>query len=96
LPPGVEKTLRFSGHRITTKEIPDPITRVRKTVEALEFSCVEEDGVPTSRSFSVVSQKLAGELGPYLVDQRYLRYRFTFLKEAPGAVPPRLVRAVPI
>ena len=96
LPPGVEKRLRFSDHAIVTKQITDPVTKAPKTIEALEFTVTTQDGAPVSRKFSVVSQRLAGELGPYLVDKRYTRYEFTFMKDAPGTVPPRLVRAVPI
>jgi len=96
LEPGKEKRLRFSGHVIVKKQITDPITKAPKTVEALEFDVALEDGSPTTRRFSVVSEKLAGDLGPYLIDKRYLRYEFTIVKDAPGTVPPRLVRAVPI
>jgi hypothetical protein len=96
LQPGVQKVLRFSDHRITTTVITDPITRGSKTVEALQFSVIEEDGSPVSRSFSVISQKLAGELGPYLVGNRYLSYRFTFIKDSPGPTPPRIASVVPV
>jgi len=96
LSPGVEKRLRFSNHVITKKTIVDPVTKLPKTVEALEFDVALDDGQPTARRFSIVSQKLAGDLGPYLVDKRYLRYEFTIVKDAPGAVAPRLVKAVPI
>jgi len=96
LEPGKEKRLRFSAHRIVTKQITDPVTKAMKMVEALDFSVAFDDGVPSGKSFSVVSQKLAGELGPYLVDARYTRYEFTFIKDAPGAIPPRLVKAVPL
>ena len=96
LSPGVERRLRFSDHRIVTKSITDPVSRGPKTVEALEFTVTMDDGAPVSRSFSVVSQRLAGELGPYLVDRRYRYFEFTFVKDAPGAVAPRLVRAVPV
>jgi len=67
-----------------------------KSIEALEFTVTTQDGSPVSRSLSIASQKLAGELGPYLVDKRYKNYEFTIVKDAPGAVAPRLVRAVPI
>jgi hypothetical protein len=96
LAPGVERRLRFSEHRIVTKTITDPVTRGPKSVQALEFTVTMDNGVPVSKAFSIVSQRLAGEMGPYLVDQRYKRYEFTFIKDAPGTVPPRLVRAVPI
>jgi hypothetical protein len=96
LAPGVERRLRFSDHRIVSKVITDPVLKSPKTVQALEFVVSMDDGKPVSKMFSVVSQKLAGELGPYLVDKRYTRYEFTFIKDAPGTVPPRLVRAVPV
>jgi hypothetical protein len=96
LTPGVETRLRLSDHRIVTKQITDPVSKAPKTIEALEFTVTSQEGKPVSRSFSVASQKLAGELGPYLVDKRYQHYEFTFIKDAAGAVAPRLVRAVPI
>jgi len=96
LEPGKEKRLRFSNHVIVKKRITDPITKISKEVEALEFDVTMEDGAPSTRRFSVVSQKLAGDLGPYLADRRYLRYEFTIIKEAPGTVPPRLLSARPI
>jgi hypothetical protein len=48
LPPGVEKKLRFSDHRIVSRPITDAITRAPKTVQALEFTVTMEDGSPTS------------------------------------------------
>lgn len=96
LAPGVEVRLRFSDHRIVTKTIVDPVSKGSKSIEALEFTVTVQDGKVVSRSFSIASQRLAGELGPYLVDKRYRNYEFTIVKDAPGAVAPRLVRAVPI
>jgi len=96
LSPGVEKRLRFSDHVIRRKTITDAATKRPKEVEALEFIVSMEDGVSVSRTFSVVSQKLAGDLGPYLIDRKYLRYEFVFIKDAPGTVAPRLVRATPL
>lgn len=96
LSPGVEKRLRFSDHVLRKKTITDPVTKRPKEVESLEFIVSMEDGSPVSRTFSIVSQKLAGELGPYLIDRRYLRYEFVFIKDAPGTVAPRLVRATPV
>ena len=96
LPPGRPKTLRFDDHRVVSREITDPVTGRRKTVQSLTFDVVMEDGRECTKSFSVISEKLAGDLAGYLHGKRYRRYEFTIIKDRPGFVAPRIVEVRPI
>jgi len=62
LEPDKPKTLRLSNPRIVEKVIRDPKTGRLKTVKALEFDVTEEDGIPVSKVFSTLSEKLATQL----------------------------------
>uniref|UniRef100_A0A6H2A6E1 Uncharacterized protein n=1 Tax=viral metagenome TaxID=1070528 RepID=A0A6H2A6E1_9ZZZZ len=95
LPPGVKKVLHLTDHRVVDRVITVPETGREKSVQSLEFDVDFEDGIAVSKSFSVVSQKLAAELNPYLLGDRYKHFGFTFLKPSPGRIPPRLVLVEP-
>jgi hypothetical protein len=58
---GLEKTLRFSDYQVVKRQVTDPVTRVTKEVESLQFFASEEGGGPSFDSFSIISQRLAGE-----------------------------------
>lgn len=96
LKPGVPVTLHFVDHRVVSRVITDPLRGVPVTRESLIFYVDEVDGRKVDMVFSVLSQKLAAEFAGYLPDKRYTRYRFTILKEAPGFVPPKIVKVTPI
>ena len=61
LEPEKEKCLRFRENslRIEERTIRDPKTGVVKTVRALVLDVIEEDGIPVSKTFSTLSEKLA-------------------------------------
>ena len=59
LVPNQPKRLKLRNPRIEERQIHDPKTRQLKTVRALVFDCFEEDGVPTFKQFSTLSEKLA-------------------------------------
>ena len=59
LEPGKPKRLRLTNPRIEERIIRDPKTGRIKTVRALVFDCIEEDGRPVSKQFSTLSEKLA-------------------------------------
>ena len=59
LTPGVKKRLRLKDPTIEEITIPDPITRRPKVLRRLRFTVVEEDGVPTTKYFTTLSEKLA-------------------------------------
>ena len=62
LPANVPKTLKLTRMRIEERVIEDPKTHLTKTVRALVFDCIEEDGRPVSKIFSTISEKLATQL----------------------------------
>lgn len=62
LPPNTPKTLKLTRPRIEERIITDPKTKLPKTVNALVFDCLEEDGVPVHKIFSTLSDKLATQL----------------------------------
>lgn len=61
---GVEKVLRIKpdSFRIEPRVIIDPVTKAKKTVNAAVMDVIEEDGVPVSKIFSTLSEKLAAIL----------------------------------
>jgi len=95
LRPGVPVTLHFSDHRVVSRPITDPVRGVTVTRESLMFYVDEMDGRAVDMVYSILSQKHAAEFAGYLPEKRYIRYRFTVLKEAAGFVPPKIVRVTP-
>lgn len=95
LEPGVPKRLHFFAHGRVQRQIRDAITGVEKMVDSLYFNVDFEDGKPVSKSYSVVSQRLAAELAPYLPGKRYEHFAFTIVKGAPGMVAPRVLSVEP-
>jgi len=96
LKPGIPVTLHFSDHGIVKRPITDPVRHVGVTRESLMFYVDEVDGAKVDLVYSVLSQKHAAEFAGYLPGKAYMRYRFTVIKDAPGFVPPRIVRVTPI
>lgn len=92
---GIPKRVHFVNHAIETRRIMDPVMKMLKDIQAVVFAVDREDGVAVSKSFSIVSEKLATELGAYLEGKRYVGYEFTFIKDAPGFVAPRIVSVEP-
>lgn len=95
LKPGRPVRMHFRAHKVVDRVITDPTFGVTRTVKSLLFLVDEQDGAPVDKTFSVLSQKLAGELSGYLEENRYLRYDFTLVKDAAGTVPPRIVEVTP-
>jgi len=58
------KCMRFKekSGRIEERIWRDPVTGIVKTGRALVFDVMEEDGVPVSKVFSTLSEKLASKL----------------------------------
>lgn len=91
LRPGVPVKLHFRANKIAERIITDATFGVPRSVRSMLFLVDEEDGRPVDKAFSVLSQRLMDELAGYLEGERYLRYTFTIVKDAPGTVPPRIV-----
>jgi hypothetical protein len=64
LVPDVEKVLRIreGSFRIEPRTIRDPHTKAPKIVNAAVMDVIEEDGVPVTKSFSTLGEKLAAAL----------------------------------
>ena len=96
LKPGIPVTLHFYEHAVVRRQIEDPIRKVLVTRESLLFYVDERDGTKVDLVYSILSQKHAAEFSGYLPGKRYVGYRFTVIKDAPGFVPPRIARVVPL
>jgi len=93
---GKPVVLRFDKFSWLSHPIVDPDLGFSKTVRALVFHVVEQDGRPADTIFSLISTKAQKEIEPYLLAEKFRRYKFTWLKEAPGYVAPRLVNVSPL
>jgi len=81
---GIPKRLRFSDHTITAKAIMDPMTKTMKTVNALQFRVIEEDGIPVDKIYSITSEKHAQQFAPFLQDKTYIGRVFTIIVRGRG------------
>ena len=54
-----------------------------------------EDGVAVSKTLSILSEKLAGDLAGYLEGRRYLALEFTLEKAASPFAAPRVAGVTP-
>jgi hypothetical protein len=95
LEPGKPVRLHFSDHNLAQRTITDPWFKGPKSVQSIVFRVDSVDGVAVDKVFSVISDKLRGDLQGYLPDKRYVNYDFVIVKDAPGTVPPRLVTVEP-
>jgi len=95
LAPGVPVELHFKDHGIMMRMITDPIRKVAVQRETLMMYVDRENGVGVDKVYSVLSQKHASELAGYLPGKNYVNYLFTVQKDAPGTVPPRIVKVAP-
>ena len=95
LEPGVRKRLHFVNHAFVDRPITDPWTKLLVVRRSLIFYVDREDGVPVSKTFSVLSEKLAGDFSGYVEEYRYRAFEFVLLKEGAGPVAPRVAEVLP-
>jgi hypothetical protein len=95
LEPGIRKVLHFYDHTTVIREIMDPILGKPKPVKSLVFFVDEEDGRPVKKTFSVIQEKLAAVLAPYLPGKRYLDFNFAITKIGAGFTAEFIVEAIP-
>lgn len=81
---GIPARFHFTDYLIVEKDITDPLTRTTRTVRALQFTVDRLDGRELSSSFSVLAEKLAVQLEPFLVDNRFRGYEFEITKVGRG------------
>jgi hypothetical protein len=91
LEPSRPKKIHIKAWQKLNRVITDPITGMPKEIPSLILTVDEEDGIPVTKQFSVVSQKLSAELRPYLEEGTFAQYNFVIVKDAAGPIPPRLL-----
>ncbi len=81
---GVPRRLHFTDDYLVDRDITDPDTKKTKRLKTLVFQVDEVDSEPASKTFSVVSSKLAAALQPYLKDHAYRGWDFVITKDGAG------------
>ena len=92
---GVTKRLHFYDHVFSEREIRDPVLGRPKRVRTLVFYVDEEDGRRVDKVFSVIQEKLAAALYPYLAGKRYTGFTFAITKIGTGFRAEFQVEAIP-
>jgi len=95
LEPGIPTRMHFTDHYWIKREISDRDTGKTKTVESLVFYVDRLGGEPASRTFSVLSQKLAAHLEPFLKDNQYRGYEFIITEIGKGFYKDWNVQPIP-
>ncbi len=81
---GVPKRLHFTDHALQDRLTPDPLLGFAKMLTVLVLVVDEEDGYKVSKTLSVTSGALAGQLSGYLVDRLYRGYDFVITRRGAG------------
>lgn len=84
LQPGVPTRMHFTDDYKVERTILEKETGKDKTVKSLVFWVDELNGEPAGRTFSVLSQKLAAHLEPFLREKRYTGYDFVITQMGDG------------
>jgi len=84
LQPGIPTRLHFTDDYIIDRQIATADPEKPKRVKSLVFWVDELDSEPAARTFSILSQKLAAQLEPYLPGQKYLEYDFVITETGAG------------
>ena len=92
---GVPVRLHFTDHYIIEREIWDKDAGRMKTLRSLTFFCDKVDGTPAAKTFSILADKLAGLLQPYLPDNEYRTKEFIITKQGEGFVKRFSVQVIP-
>lgn len=84
LVPGLPTRLHFTDDYLIERTIADRESGGEKKVQSLVFYVDELNGEEVARTFSILSQKLAGHFEPYLPKKRYLEYDFIITQMGDG------------
>ena len=84
LVPGVPTRVHFTDHYYIDREIADRETGKPKIIKSLVFWVDELEGEDCARTLSILSQKLAAHMEPFLPDKRYGGYDFIITKIGDG------------
>ena len=74
---GVPARLHFRDHNLVRKTITDPVTLQPASRNTLVMEVDTLDGRPVESKFSVMAEKLASQIEPYLADKSYVNHDFT-------------------
>lgn len=92
LPSGVKQRMHFKDYRIVKRAITDPWFDVPISQSSIVFLVDRLNGEEVTLKFSVVSEKVANEISPYLEDGSYRDYEWVFEKPADPTAAPRVTR----
>ena len=81
---GVPTRMHFTDDYNIERTIADKETGKPKRIKSLVFWVDELNGEDCARTFSVLSQKLAAHLEPFLPDKGYLPYDFIITQIGDG------------
>lgn len=84
LAPGLPTRMHFTDHYFIEREIADKETGKPKTIHSLVFWVDELDGEDCAKTFSILSQKLAAHVTPYLPNKEYTLYDFIITQIGKG------------
>ena len=84
LVPGVPCRMHFTDDYYVDREIADRETGKPKRIKSLVFWVDELEAQDCARTFSVLSQKLAAHLEPFLKNKEYSRYDFVITQIGDG------------
>ena len=97
---GVPTRMHFTDQYFVRRRIRDPDSGGFKWVESMVFQVDRLNGLPSFRTFSVLSSKLANQLTPFTTDFKFLEYDFIITEQGEGFTkefevqPVRIVPAV--
>lgn len=84
LVPGVPTRMHFTDDYYVDREIADRETGKPKRIKSLVFWVDELNGEDVARTFSILSQKLAAHIEPFLPDKEYVKYDFIITQMGDG------------
>lgn len=84
LVPGVPTRMHFTDHYYIEREIADKETGKPKKIRSLVFWVDTLGGEDCARTFSILSQKLAAHMTPFLPDKEYSHYDFVITQIGEG------------
>ncbi len=84
LAPGVPTRMHFTDDYKLEREIADRETGKPKRITSLVFWVDELNGEDCARTFSILSQKLAAHLEPFLKGKEYTHYDFIITQMGDG------------
>lgn len=96
LEPDVPARLHFIDHRIVRKTITDPATGQPTARNTLELTVDRLDGREVESVLSIMAEKFASLLEPYLKDRSYKDYEFLITVTGEGFRRQFTVQPIPL